>query len=88
MSRDPQIKKIYQLIKTEQANLKKSVADKMFTLFTSALGLVAALAWNDAIKSLFEKYFPAQEQLLPKIWYALLVTYYLGKFTGKENKPK
>mgnify|MGYP001018354865 CR=1 FL=1 len=95
MNKDPQLKKIYQLLKKEQAEIKKSVTDKMFTLATSAFGLVAALAWNDAIKAFFEIYFPTQDQLFAKIWYALIVTtlavvitYYLGKFSGKDKEPK
>ncbi len=33
--------------------MKSEVIDKFATLVTSAFGLIAALAWNDAIKSLF-----------------------------------
>jgi hypothetical protein len=33
--------------------MKKEVADKLATLITAAFGFVAALAWNDAVKSLF-----------------------------------
>jgi len=33
--------------------MKKEVIEKLTALVTAAFGLVAALAWNDAIKSLF-----------------------------------
>ncbi|MCF7866855.1 DUF5654 family protein [Candidatus Woesearchaeota archaeon] len=33
--------------------MKKDVLEKMAALITAAFGLVAALAWNDAIKALF-----------------------------------
>ena len=33
--------------------MKKIVLDKFSTLIISAFGLVAALAWNEAIKALF-----------------------------------
>ncbi len=33
--------------------MKSEVIDKLAALITAAFGLVAALAWNDAIKSLF-----------------------------------
>jgi hypothetical protein len=33
--------------------MKKDVIEKMAALITAAFGLVAALAWNDAIKALF-----------------------------------
>ncbi len=34
--------------------MKKDVVDKLAALITAAFGLVAALAWNDAIKALFK----------------------------------
>lgn len=56
--------------------MKKEVIDKLAALVTAAFGLVAALAWNDAIKSLFAEggalYFLASGG--PWI-YALLVTF-------------
>lgn len=33
--------------------MKSEVVEKLATLITAAFGLVAALAWNDAIKALF-----------------------------------
>lgn len=33
--------------------MKKQVIEKLAALLTAAFGLVAALAWNDAIRSLF-----------------------------------
>lgn len=34
--------------------MKKDVLEKVAALVTAAFGLVAALAWNDAIKALFK----------------------------------
>jgi hypothetical protein len=34
--------------------MKKNVIEKLAALITAAFGLVAALAWNDAIRSLFK----------------------------------
>ena len=34
--------------------MKKEVVEKLAALITAAFGLVAALAWNDAIKALFK----------------------------------
>lgn len=34
--------------------MKKDVIEKLAALITAAFGLVAALAWNDAIKALFK----------------------------------
>lgn len=106
MNNNPKKKKqiIYQvtdLVIEEQRRLRKSIMEKMLTLATSAFGLVAALAWNDAVKGLFEKFFgPEKEQLAAKLWYALLVTVlavivtiYLSRLAGEDNtknkkKPK
>ena len=33
--------------------MKKDVTEKIYALMIAAFGLVAALAWNDAIKALF-----------------------------------
>jgi hypothetical protein len=34
--------------------MKKDVLEKLIALITAAFGLVAALAWNDAIKAMFK----------------------------------
>ncbi|MBI4836905.1 MAG: hypothetical protein HY813_00655 [Candidatus Portnoybacteria bacterium] len=59
----------------------------------AAFGLVAGLAWNDAIKSLIEYLFPlAQNTLLAKFGYAVLITavvvtitIYLGTWLKDEK---
>ena len=51
------------------------ILDKFSQLITTALGLVAALAWNDAIQTLFQQYLgSAGGALAAKIFYAVLVT--------------
>jgi len=55
--------------------LKKEVVEKLITLMTAAFGLIAALAWNDAVKSLFSEggffYFAVEYG----VWvYAVFVT--------------
>ena len=51
------------------------VLDKFAQLITTALGLVAALAWNDAIQTLFTTYLgSAGAALLSKFLYAGLIT--------------
>ena len=48
--------------------------DKFSQLITRALGLVAALAWNDAIQTLFQQYLGSVGgALAAKIHYAVLV---------------
>lgn len=46
----------------------------MSELATAGFGLVAALAWNDAIQTLFKEIFGNQSASWAKFAYALLVT--------------
>ncbi len=55
-------------------SLKLELVEKISTLATAGFGLVAALAWNDAIQSLFTRLFPAQSGLIAKFLYAVLIT--------------
>ncbi len=51
------------------------ILDKFSQLTTTALGLVAALAGNDAIQTLFQQYLgPVGGALAAKIFYGVLVT--------------
>ena len=51
------------------------ILDKFSNLITTALGLVAALAWNEAIQQLFKQIFGAAGgELAAKFFYAVLVT--------------
>lgn len=73
--------------------LKKEVRVKAFGYVSAALGLVAGLAWNDAIKAFIEAVFPlTKDTIFVKFMYALLVTLavvilikYLDKFINSSN---
>jgi uncharacterized BrkB/YihY/UPF0761 family membrane protein len=55
--------------------LTSEVLDKFAQLITTALGLVAALAWNTAIQNLFNKVFgEAGAKLAGQFLYATLIT--------------
>jgi hypothetical protein len=55
--------------------LTGEVLDKFSQLITTALGLVAALAWNTAIQNLFDKVFgEASARLAGQFLYATLIT--------------
>ncbi len=54
--------------------LTSEIAAQLLQLATSALGLVAALAWNDAVQAVFKEYFPAGSGIAAKFVYALLVS--------------
>lgn len=52
----------------------KIVLQSMIALASAALGLVAALAWNDAIKETISRLMGANDSLASKYTYAVLVT--------------
>ncbi len=54
--------------------LKVEVLEKIAALITVAFGLVAALAWNEAIKAIFKEIFGSAETIAPMLIYAILVT--------------
>ena len=76
--------------------MKYEVLDKVAALMTAAFGLVAALAWNDAIKSLFAEGGPLYFMASYGIWgYAILVTIiavfatiWIGKMAEKAKKEE
>lgn len=47
----------------------------MITLASSSLGLVAALAWNEAIKATFKKVLGTGDSLAALYTYAILATF-------------
>ncbi|MBI3103687.1 hypothetical protein HYZ05_01980 [Candidatus Daviesbacteria bacterium] len=59
-------------------SFRKELIQQLVTLSTSGFGLVAALAWNEAIqtfvKDYIEQYFPAQSGVISKFLYAILIT--------------
>jgi hypothetical protein len=57
-----------------KTTLKEEILDKLAVLVTAAFGLVAALAWNQAITAIFKEVFGQAETLGPMIVYALIVT--------------
>jgi hypothetical protein len=54
--------------------MKTEVIEKLAALITAAFGLIAALAWNSAIQSIFNKYYTAGEGISSMVWYAIIVT--------------
>lgn len=78
----------------EQKNeLKQELREKTFGYILAALGLVAGLAWSDAIKALIEKIYPTEGAgIIVKFIYAIIITTliivvssYLLKLGRKEN---
>ncbi|GIW79347.1 MAG: hypothetical protein KatS3mg105_1154 [Gemmatales bacterium] len=54
--------------------MKNEVIERMAGLITSAFGMVAALAWNEAVQAAFKQFFGEARGLAAMIGYAILVT--------------
>jgi len=73
--------------------VKGQVIEKLATLITAAFGLIAALAWNGAIRAIFDKYYGVGEGIGALVWYAIIVTViavfatiWIGKAAEKHTK--
>lgn len=70
-------KKTDEMTPAEHKSFKRELLEQMLTLSTAAFGLVAALAWNEAIKSFvdvyIQPYFP-NTAIYYKFFYAIIVT--------------
>ena len=75
--------------------MKNEVVEKMAALITAAFGLIAALAWNGAIKAIFAQVFKEAEGLVQMLIYAVVVTIiavlatiWIGKAAAKGKKEE
>ncbi len=65
--------------KKEERSLKLEVRAQVVGYVIAALGVIAGLAWNDAVKSLIEHFFPlSQSTLWAKFIYATLLSTGVG----------
>lgn len=80
----------------KQKNIRRELTAQMITLSTSGFGLVAALAWNEAIqafvKEYVDRYLPLGSGVISKALYAVLitlfavlVTYQLSRIVADEE---
>ncbi|MDP3996313.1 MAG: DUF5654 family protein [bacterium] len=78
----------------KKSGITFEIREKTLGYVTAGLGLVAGLAWNDAIKSFIEFIFPKKgNSVSAKFVYALLITLavvtltaYLVRILGRKNK--
>lgn len=83
--------KVLDKIKKEIKSTETIFKEKIVTLVLGGIGVIAALAWNEAIKSLFEAYLPKGGELVGKFIYAIMVTLILGiasRYLGKIEQKK
>lgn len=83
----------------KEKSFRQELVHQLVVLSTSGFGLVAALAWNDAIQAFVKEYinrfYPSQSGVITKFLYAViitlfavLVTYQLSKLAAKLNVKK
>ena len=69
------VKSGFTKIRESQANLHKEIKEKTVVYILAAVSFVAGLAWNEAIKSLIDQFFPnSSNSVLIKFIYAVIVT--------------
>jgi len=62
-------------IREDKRKVKEEVRSRTVTALTTALGLVAGLAWNNAINALITQFFPSPGKNIPALFlYAFLLT--------------
>jgi hypothetical protein len=73
-----------------KTEIKEATIKNITGLMTAAFGLVAALAWNTAIQSIFALVFGKASGIYAMVTYAVvvtiiavIVTVYLGRVMGK-----
>jgi len=54
--------------------MKTEVIEKIAALITAAFGLVAALAWNEAIQAIFKSIFGEASSIMAMLTYAVVIT--------------
>lgn len=87
---------IIKRLKREQEKVRQEVIQKTLGYVVAAFGLIAGLAWNEAVKSLIEFMFPFDNSsLLAKFAYAvimtlvvIIVTVYLTRILGAPREKK
>jgi small neutral amino acid transporter SnatA (MarC family) len=87
---------IKERIKKESAGVKREIRQRTIGYILTAFGLIAGLAWNDAVKSLIEYFFPFDKNtIFAKFIYAVLITFilvilsvYLIKLVGEKKEEK
>ncbi|XOU94306.1 MAG: DUF5654 family protein [Candidatus Kerfeldbacteria bacterium] len=66
--------------------VSKEYLKTMVQLSTTGFGLVAALAWNEAIKSLFREIFGTTSGIIGLFVYAIIITFVVVLVTKKLAK--
>lgn len=84
----------FEKIKSESSKISREVKEKTLGFIVTAFGLVAGLAWNEAIQSLIKSFFTIdKESIWAKLIYAILmtlllvlITIFLARIFGKDKE--
>ncbi len=83
-------KKIVKKSTESEKSFRKELVNQMLTLATSGFGLVAALAWNEAVQTFVKEYitqfFPSQSGSISKLLYAVIITAFAVFITYQLSK--
>lgn len=68
-----------EFIKRNASELRETMRTKISGYLLAGFGVVAGLAWNEAIKAFIERFFPASEgsDILAKFIYAIVITIFV-----------
>lgn len=73
----------------KEKNIHRKILNTTITLILAGFGVVAALAWNDAIQSLVNLLFPLQKNtVIAKFFYAFLITIVVAIVSMRLKKLK
>jgi len=66
----------WEKLREEQRKLRAAVHERMSGAIIGAFGLVAGIAWNDAVRAAIDHFYPPGDGggLVPKFLYAIIVT--------------
>ena len=86
----------FEKIRQESQTIRREVRKQVTGYILAAFGLVAGLAWNDAIKALIQHFFPQDKNsLAAQFIYALIITIvvvivgiYLARLTAEQPDNK
>ena len=68
------MREIKEKLNRGQEKFKKEARNQAITMIVTSFSFVAGLAWNEAIKSAIEHFFPSGGGMFAKLVYALLLT--------------
>ena len=85
------MEKIKTKIKNEITSVRAEMKNRTIGYIVTAMGLVAGLAWNDAIKSAIEHFFPMEQNGVEAKFISMVVvlfSVYLVRMVKKEEKKE